>query len=210
MMDVSLKVADLAIVFATLAGPVLAVQAQKWVERGREKHNRRIAIFRTLMATRANSLSPAHVEALNAIPIEFYGGRFKEVVEAWKAYLDYLSQKGIEPAVWSQKRYDLFIELLWTLSLSLRYQFSKVELQREVYSPMAHAEIETQNNTIRIGLAKILGGEAALPLDIRTLPIDADLAKGQAEIQKQLLSWLSGKATVKVELETGPLSQQGA
>ena len=153
-MDITLRLADIAIVFATFVGPIAAVQAQKWVERAREKNARRVTIFRTLMATRAASLSPAHVEALNAIPIEFYGRRraYKDVVDAWRTYLDYLSVKGVDQAVWAQKRYDLFIELLLRLAISLRYKFTKVELQREVYSPMAHATIETQNDVIRAGL----------------------------------------------------------
>jgi hypothetical protein len=202
-MDASFKVADLAIVFATLVGPVLAVQAQKWVERGRELNNRRITIFRTLMATRAASLSPAHVEALNAIPIEFYGRRkaFREVVEAWKSYLDYLSQKGVNPDVWVQKRQDLFIELLWRLASCLGYSFTKLELEREVYSPLAHATIESQNEAIRIGLSRIFKGEAAFPLDIKTFPADPDSIKRQGEIQEQLLSWLQGQRAVKVQTE---------
>jgi hypothetical protein len=203
-MDFGLKFADLAIVFATLLGPVLAVQAQKWVERGREQNNRRVTIFRTLMATRAASLSPAHVEALNAIPIEFYGDRkaFKDVVEAWRAYLDYLSQQGVDPNVWAQKRYDLFIELLWRLAESLGYRFTKVELQREVYSPKAYATIESQNEVIRTGLSRIFSGEAALPLDIKTFPADPSFIKRQVELQEQLLSWLAGQRTVKVQVET--------
>jgi Family of unknown function (DUF6680) len=60
-----LRVSDLVLAACTLAGPVLAVQAQKWIERFREKNARRLATFRTLMATRATTLSPAHVEALN-------------------------------------------------------------------------------------------------------------------------------------------------
>ncbi len=35
-MDWSVKVTDLAIIVATLLGPVFAVQAQVWLERGRE------------------------------------------------------------------------------------------------------------------------------------------------------------------------------
>src|SRR5271166_5033212 len=203
-MDVSLKLADLAIVFATFAGPIAAVQAQKWVERAREQNNRRITIFRTLMATRVASLSPAHVEALNAIPIEFYGSRraFKQVVDAWKSYLDYLSQDRVDPGVWAQKRYDLFIELLWQLACSLGYRFTKVELQREVYSPKAHATIESQNEIIRIGLSRVFSGEAALPLDIKTFPADPSFIKRQGELQEQLLSWLDGQRAVKVQMET--------
>ena len=56
--DWTFKGADIAIVVATLLGPVLAVQAQKWLERGREITQRRAWIFRTLMATRATNLSP--------------------------------------------------------------------------------------------------------------------------------------------------------
>ena len=62
---------DLVIAGCTLLGPVLAVQAQKWAEGFREKEARRLTIFRTLMATRAMNLSAGHVEALNAVPIDF-------------------------------------------------------------------------------------------------------------------------------------------
>jgi len=54
----SIRMADLAIVFATLLGPVLAVQAQKWLEKTRAINERRNFIFRVLMATRATRLVP--------------------------------------------------------------------------------------------------------------------------------------------------------
>jgi hypothetical protein len=90
--DWTFRMGEAAIVFATLLGPVLAVQAQKWIERARERKQRKIGIFRTLMATRAAFLSPAHVEALNAVPIEFYGNR--KIVNSWKEYLDYYRHKA--------------------------------------------------------------------------------------------------------------------
>ncbi|WP_373426698.1 DUF6680 family protein [Neorhizobium galegae] len=68
-----MSTSDWMIILATLAGPILAIQVQKFLERGRENRNRRLQIFRTLMATRAASVSPAHVEALNSIALEFYG-----------------------------------------------------------------------------------------------------------------------------------------
>ncbi|HEY3786876.1 MAG TPA: DUF6680 family protein, partial [Steroidobacteraceae bacterium] len=42
-----LKTSDLVIAGATLLGPILAVQAQKWVERLRQKQNRHMWIFST-------------------------------------------------------------------------------------------------------------------------------------------------------------------
>ena len=66
--DTLIKFSDIVIAGATLLGPIFAVQAQKWLEAGREKKARMLAIFRTLMATRAALLSQAHVEALNSVP----------------------------------------------------------------------------------------------------------------------------------------------
>lgn len=100
-----IRMNDVAIVVATLLGPVLAIQAQKILERSRDRKERRMVIFRTLMATRASVLSPAHVEALNAIPIEFYGntGKLKEINEAWKLYLDHLGPTNVVGDVWNQR-----------------------------------------------------------------------------------------------------------
>ena len=82
------------------------------------------------MATRAAFLSPAHVEALNAVPIEFYGNM--KIVNSWKEYLDYLSKQGVPPEVWGQRRIDLFVDLLGEMAVFLGYNFSRVEISREV------------------------------------------------------------------------------
>jgi hypothetical protein len=170
-----MTVSDWAVVFATLVGPILAVQAQRWVDVQRERAQRRNAIFRVLMATRAASLSGAHVEALNAIPIEFYGRRrsFKNVVEAWRNLLDHLSNDRMDMAIWGEKRQDLFIELMAKLAVALNYSFTKLELQREVYSPRGHATLENEQEVIRKGLYRIFSGEAAFPLDIKSFPAKA-------------------------------------
>lgn len=52
---------------AIVLGLILAVQAQKWIERATEERKERMLIFRTLMRTRANVLSREHVAALNMI-----------------------------------------------------------------------------------------------------------------------------------------------
>ena len=40
---------DWSIVLATMAGPVLAVQAQKWIERASEKRRQRVEIFQDII-----------------------------------------------------------------------------------------------------------------------------------------------------------------
>lgn len=192
---------DWAIVFATLLGPILAVQAQKFVERSREKQNRRLWIFRTLMTTRAASLSTPHVEALNTIAIDFYGWRprFRSVIDAWKVYLDHLSQDQVDAAVWGQKRIDLFVELLYKMAPTVGYKFTKVEISREIYSPRAHAQVEQDQQTIREGFARIFKGDAALPLNIVSFPTDPMAIENQAQLQKEILALIRGERTVKVD-----------
>lgn len=74
--------------FTILLAPLVAVQVSEFLQKRKEGRARRVGIFKTLMATRANRLSGDHVQALNMIDIEFHGTdrRSKQVLEAWKAW----------------------------------------------------------------------------------------------------------------------------
>lgn len=99
---------ELAIVIATFLGPVFAVRAQKWIERAREKRQRKVFVFDTLMAARTARLSPEHVRALNAIDLAFYGRRLlgkhirtkneQKVIDAWREYYDQTDRQEPKPA----------------------------------------------------------------------------------------------------------------
>lgn len=199
--DLSFKIADVAIIFATILGPVLAVQAQKWLERGREVKQRRALIFRMLMATRATPLSPKHVEALNAIPIEFYGKdkKLKAIINKWKTYLDHL-HKDTEAPGWGEKKVELFVDLLHEMADFLGYEFNTVEIANEIYAPKGHAWIETDQDIIRRGLALLLSGQVALPMEVKSFPSDPVAVKEQEDLRRLLLSWLKGDASVAVKL----------
>jgi hypothetical protein len=78
------------VVLATLGGPVIAVQTQKWIERASERGKRRQWIFTALMANRATRLSDEYVRALNLIDLEFSPTRFRgsadrRVIDTWRA-----------------------------------------------------------------------------------------------------------------------------
>uniref|UniRef100_UPI002AA29EDF DUF6680 family protein n=2 Tax=Serratia TaxID=613 RepID=UPI002AA29EDF len=68
-----LQFKDAIMTGAVILGPIFAVQVQKYLEQFREKKQRRLNIFRSLMSTRAERLNREHVQALNMIDIEFYG-----------------------------------------------------------------------------------------------------------------------------------------
>ena len=181
-----------AIVIATVAGPILAVQAQKYLERHRDQKRAKDTIFRILMATRATRLSAEHVQALNGIELAFYGTdkKQKKVLEAWKAYHDHLNTKFEKTTAteWSVRQMDLFIGLLHEMAVCLGYDFDKTNIKNSWYSPEAHGTIEQEWNIIRVGMAEILTGKRSLP--IVGYAATEHEAKETAEIRRLLIEWL--------------------
>lgn len=162
--DWTVKITDVLIIISTCLGPIFAVQAQKWLERRREVKNARLRVFRTLMATRALNLSSAHVEAINTVPLEFYG--IKNITTKWKVYFDHLTQPSASNPTWESKRQELLYALLLEMSGLLGYDFDEVEIKK-VYAPQGHAAIESDQETIRHGFAALFKGEVTLPVEIR-------------------------------------------
>jgi hypothetical protein len=172
--------AEWIMVAAVLAAPVLAVQVQKYLDILREKRGRRMWIFQSLMATRAARVSAQHVHALNMIDIEFYGRRVfgvrfqskseKQIVEAWKTYLDQLNTQCGDAEgefhVWVKRGEDLLVELLYAMAQCLGYDFDKVTLRRGCYSPRGHAEDELMQRFIRDNWAKVVSGRQPLQMQI--------------------------------------------
>jgi len=189
--DETIKVTDLAIVFATLLGPVFAVQVQVYLDRTRGKRARREQIFHTLMRTRSSSVAPEHVHALNAVPIEFFGER--QITDAYRDYIAHLNTNiQNNPEAWGIRRVDLFMDLLHKISEELGYDFTVAQLKGEYYAPQAHFTLEVEQTAIRQGLAKILSGQAALGMDVKNLP-------GDPEAQAALKAVLQGKSAIKVD-----------
>lgn len=151
----------LATILAIIAGPILALWIQRISERRRDQLNRKVVIFKELMATRATRLSPRHVDALNAIEVEFTeraGDR--AVLEAWRLYLDHLrtDDAGDLPR-WLDKQTDLLVDLLHEMARALEYDFSEVSLKQNVYSPLAHGELEADQYLLRKYVVEMLDGQ---------------------------------------------------
>lgn len=64
-------ISDWLMIFAVLTGPVIAVQLTRYLDNRKDENERKVMIFKTLMATRSYPLSWNHVEALNRIDLEF-------------------------------------------------------------------------------------------------------------------------------------------
>lgn len=180
--SLSMTAKDWVTVAAVILGPIFAVQAQKFLESLREKHSRRLELFKTLMKTRAERLSRDHVQALNLIDIEFYGRRVfgtrfqlakeKRVTNAWKNYNDHLNQRtkydSVEP--WLRDGDILFTRLLYEMSNALGYDYDEVQLKRDSYRPEAHVNIENAQLDVLTGLASVLRHERAIPMAVTHFP----------------------------------------
>ncbi len=208
-----MQISNFIMILAVVVSPLVAVQVQKYIERARERYRRKFGIFQTLMATRQNRVSLAHVQALNMIPLEFYGTKLykfrhqrrseKDVVSAWKIYLDHLQQhfddKSFE--IWNNKREDLFTELLDTMSKSLNFNFDKVELKHHIYRPQAHTDEEMYQGLLRLSIIDILRGKKAVPIEIVSIPVEENDLKEQRNLHTKLTECLDGKTSIKVLLK---------
>lgn len=159
-------IADWLMIFAVLTGPVIAVQLTRYLDNRKDENERKVMIFKTLMATRSYPLSWNHVEALNRIDLEFNQKNKKEkaVISAWKEYFNLLSDTSISPEQWSIKRVDLLVELLYRMAQVLNYDFDKTHIKTSAYSPMVHGMNEDEQIALRRGLLEVLEGKRQIPI----------------------------------------------
>lgn len=179
--DTTMKLADVAIIFATLLGPIFAVQVQKFFEARRERADRKAAILRTVLTSAP--LSYQAVQALNGIRIEFEDD--PKVLEAWRNYIDSRTQ-GHQL---SSQAESLYVDLLYQMSKSAGYRIDKHTLTSS-YNPMLHNKIERDQEIIREGAVKLFTGEGALPLDVRNMPADPTAYAESEVLRQMLIAWL--------------------
>jgi len=195
---------EILTIIAILIGPIISVQIQKYLERTRTDLNRKLDVFKTLMATRGSSLSYQHVEALNRIDLEFSNNKkYVKIIEAWKEYFDNLSkhdQTKEELVVWGARNEELLANLLYEMALPLHYKFDKVLIKRNIYSPVGHANIELENNIIRKGLMNLMKGEIAFPVQV-IIPEETlvNISK-QSELQQLLIDQYKAGIPTKVQI----------
>lgn len=174
---------EISTITAIVLGPIFAVQIEKFLERKRDSKNRKMVIFKTLMATRGSILSYSHVEALNRIDLEFQEKKYKKIIDAWKEYFDNLSQPASDDQiqVWSARNDELLANLLFEMGNALNYNFDKVLIKRNVYSPVGHSKVEREQQALRLGLLELINGNRVVPM---TLIQDDETIKNQNELHE--------------------------
>jgi len=202
-----------AVVAATVLGPILAVQAQKAIERIRERKSRKSWVFHQLMATRAARLSADHVQALNMIDLVFYGHHIlgvphrskseQSVLDAWHEYLDHLGTKADDKNLdlWTVKGEELFVNLLFAMATDLGYKFDRVQLKKGAYSPVAHGNLELEIGTLRQLALRVLSGQQPLKMEVASFPVDEVARNVQIEMQKKILEVIGTRGSLPPEIQ---------
>lgn len=169
--DWSIKATDVAIVFATIVGPILAVWASEIRQRGRQEQDRRAWVFRTLMTTRSSRLNPDHVSALNHIDFAFPQEKYPKIADAWGLYYNHLyssqgdSQESLER--WVDTGYNLLVELLHLMANALNIPFTKTSIKKDAYYPKGLVATELEQNELRTLLLEVL--KKGRPINIRAV-----------------------------------------
>lgn len=175
-----MSISDCAIILATLLGPVLAVQAQKWIERSKKRIEQKEWIFHTLMTNRRDRFSQRTISALNSIDLAFGGGLPKDrqskkdhaVTEKWQQMLVHLDPahrlKENDPRLpgWIQKSDDLYFDLLDCMSKALGYGFDISELKRGGYLPEGQIAAELEGQAVRRALLSFLEGGSIVNVNV--------------------------------------------
>jgi hypothetical protein len=170
-MDWTIVLSALTLI-AILTGPIIALYIQRKLDEEQAAKNRRVNIFRTLMAHRATRLTTAFVEALNGIEVEFYGhdGSNRKIIEAWREYCEHLYNTNADDpaknAAWNERGSELLNVLLVEMGESLGYHFEKGTLRRMVYQPRGWNDNETETLALRKATMEVFSGIKPLRMKI--------------------------------------------
>jgi hypothetical protein len=163
------KVFNVITIIAIVVGPILALMAQRILDESREKRKRKLALFHSLLTSRAMPLSPDHVRTLNSIELEFHPhtGRNKAVIDAWRNYLDHLNTPRPADAVgsgqsWDLRSLDLQIELIFQMSQSVGYDFDRSMIKRNAYYPVGLGTSENEQAALRRAALKVFEGSGEI------------------------------------------------
>ncbi len=152
----------IAVVIATVLGPVLAVFVTRYVDSRRQIRERRLEIFRSLMATRRAPLAADKVKALNMVEIDFYG--VSSVQEAHRDVMAHINtrQSPDQLEEWNDRHRKLITKLLSEMAKVLDYQLQQLDVLEGGYYPQWFADIESEQQEVRRALIQTLSGNRPL------------------------------------------------
>ena len=161
-----MKLSDWLTIAAIIIGPVAAWLLSHYMTVSKEKRERKMNIFRTLMATRSSFLRMRleHVGVLNTIPVEFSDK--EDVLNAWRTYISHMNSTGTGEEFWHRVD-DAFYELVHQISKAVGYSLDKDHLKNSSYAPSGYLDEANDQLAIRKALREVLDNKKSIPVVIR-------------------------------------------
>jgi hypothetical protein len=156
---------DWITVAAIIAGPVLALFAQRLLDWFREKRDRRLKLYFTAMSYRspATWLHPESLRALNSIDTVFDESSDDPVRDAWAQVIAHSTTPEPNPQTnptehreWAQRLFDLRVNLYQLMGKAVGHEHTLEYLKTQMYYPKLHFDADAQALQIRRQLAKAL------------------------------------------------------
>lgn len=162
--DWKIRITDIIMVFAIVLGPIIAVQITEMLRASKDARNRKVHIFRNLMATRSAQLAAMHIEALNLVELEFQSKKHRKTLDAWRLYVDHLKDRAYPKETWPTRKSELLVDLLYEMSCSLGYNFDKVQIKSGSYYPSGYEDNDLDTLESRKLWLEVLRGKRHLPM----------------------------------------------
>jgi hypothetical protein len=149
---------DWITIAAIITGPVFALSAQRSLDRIREKKNRRVHLYVTVMSLRGTWLNPDSIRALNSIDTIFDKRGDGPVREAWSAVIAHVNtpRDPKAPELWNTRLVDLQTDLYQLLGTAVGYDHTIDYIKTQFYNPQYHVDVELEQMQIRKQLAKAI------------------------------------------------------
>jgi hypothetical protein len=161
--------ATIAIVGATIIGPIAAVTITLWYQARSQRYQRRLNVFRALMQWRGNWLNPEWVSALNLVPVEFAG--HSDILQSFGSLIDKFGDRGFaaqgEELSQAYNRAEVvFVELMQKIARALKIDLSGFDLRTRFYAPSGWLKEQQAVQALRADAASLLNGERSISVRV--------------------------------------------
>ncbi len=156
---------SIAVILATLTGPIIAVWVTRVIDERRSNRARKLEIFRALMRTRRATLTNDYVSALNMIEIDFHDS--PAVLSALSELMKHYSS-GTVDQIWKEKSGRLSARLLYAIGKNLGYKMEQLDILEGGYMPNWAIQENEEQRDLRLALMNMLGGNRPLPVVLKS------------------------------------------
>lgn len=160
--------ASISIILATLLGPIFAVLVTRSVDLRRQRLERKLSIFRSLMKNRRTDISDEFMSALNMVEVDFY--KSKRVLSYYYELMRHFGTPVTEGKDWNDKANRLKARLLYEMGKDVGYSLEQLDILEGGYLPRWVVDSAEEEKFTRRKLLEVLSGNQPLTVVMQGAP----------------------------------------